>query len=266
MKQRVISAAVALAIVIPLLILRGIPLAIGIGIVSILGLKEIFDLKKSHGTVPVIVELICTVALLFLIFGNFDAYTLAFGISYQAVAIVILGLLIPTIFYAKSGKYNTQDAFYLIGATLLLGIFFQSLFLIANENIWEFVYLFLITAFTDMFAYFIGKLIGRHKNAEAISPHKTWEGSIGGTLVGTFVASVFYLNVVSPSANIMLVVAITLILSILGQLGDLLFSKIKRENEIKDFSNIMPGHGGILDRLDSLCFVILAYLILFRMI
>lgn len=266
MKQRVISAAVALAIVIPLLILRGIPLAIGIGVVSLLGLKEIFDLKKSHKTIPIVVELICTISLLFLIFGNFDAYTLAFGISYQAVAILMLGLLIPTIFYAKNEKYNTHDAFYLIGSTLLLGVFFQALFLITNENIWEFVYLFMITSFTDMFAYFIGKLIGQHKNAEAISPNKTWEGSIGGTLVGTFVASVFYLNVVSPNANMLLVIGITLVLSIIGQLGDLLFSKIKRENEIKDFSNIMPGHGGILDRLDSLCFVILAYLILFRMI
>jgi phosphatidate cytidylyltransferase len=62
------------------------------------------------------------------------------------------------------------------------------------------------------------------------------------------------------------VIIITLILSIVGQFGDLLFSKIKRENEIKDFSNIMPGHGGILDRLDSLMFVILAYIILFSVI
>lgn len=266
MKQRVISAAVALAIVIPLLILRGIPFAIGVGIVSILALKEILDLKTSHQALPNIIKFIATLCVLTLVYVTYDAHSIIFGISYEAVAFTLLALLLPTIFYAKTNRYTTQDAIYMIGATLFVGVFFNTLILIVNKNIWEFIYLFLITSFTDMFAYFIGKLIGKHKNVPDISPNKTWEGSIGGTIVATIVSTIFYMNMIGPHTNILKVVFVTLVLSVIGQLGDLLFSKIKRENGIKDFSNIMPGHGGILDRLDSLSFVVLAYILLLRLI
>ena len=90
-----------------------------------------------------------------------------------------------------------------------------------------------------------------------ISPNKTWEGSIGGLLAGSLISLIFY-NFLISSIDIKLVI-ITIILSIVGQIGDLIMSKIKRENGIKDFSNILPGHGGILDRLDSSIFVVLAY-------
>ena len=90
-----------------------------------------------------------------------------------------------------------------------------------------------------------------------ISPNKTWEGSIGGLLAGSIISLIFY-NFLISSIDIKLVI-ITIILSIVGQIGDLIMSKIKRENGIKDFSNILPGHGGILDRLDSSIFVVLAY-------
>ena len=90
-----------------------------------------------------------------------------------------------------------------------------------------------------------------------ISPNKTWEGSIGGLLAGSVISLIFY-NFLISSIDIKLVI-ITIILSIVGQIGDLIMSKIKRENGIKDFSNILPGHGGILDRLDSSIFVVLAY-------
>ena len=71
---------------------------------------------------------------------------------------------------------------------------------------------------------------------------------------------------VDPGANILTVIFMTLILSIIGQLGDLVFSKIKRYFNIKDFSNIMPGHGGILDRIDSITMVVLAYQIIINII
>ena len=83
------------------------------------------------------------------------------------------------------------------------------------------------------------------------------QGSIGGLLAGSVISLIFY-NFLISSIDIKLVI-ITIILSIVGQIGDLIMSKIKRENGIKDFSNILPGHGGILDRLDSSIFVVLAY-------
>ena len=121
------------------------------------------------------------------------------------------------------------------------------------------VYLLIITIITDSYAYFIGRLIGKNKLLEVISPNKTLEGTIGGSLVGTFVGVMYYITFVSNTVNIFKLIIISLFLSIVGQLGDLFFSAIKRKYNIKDFSNIMPGHGGILDRLDSIIFVMLAF-------
>ena len=112
----------------------------------------------------------------------------------------------------------------------------------------------------DIFAYFIGSKFGKNKMCVSISPNKTWEGSIGGLVLGTSSGLIFYKLLIG---NITIkVVLITLILSIIGQIGDLIMSRIKRENDIKDYSNIMPGHGGILDRLDSSIFVFITYIFL----
>ena len=121
------------------------------------------------------------------------------------------------------------------------------------------IYLLLITTMTDIFAYVTGMLIGKHKLLEVISPNKTWEGTIGGTIMGVFVSAMFYHTVIDPEFSKVYLLLISLFLSILGQYGDLVFSAIKRYFGKKDFSNIMPGHGGVLDRLDSLIFVLLGF-------
>ena len=117
----------------------------------------------------------------------------------------------------------------------------------------------MVTIFTDTFAYLIGRLIGSHKLLEEISPNKTWEGMIAGTLMGTFISLMFYITTINNSISIISITAVSLFLSILGQFGDLVFSAIKRYYGKKDFSNIMPGHGGILDRLDSILFVVFGF-------
>jgi phosphatidate cytidylyltransferase len=111
-------------------------------------------------------------------------------------------------------------------------------------------YLFTITALNDIAQFIAGKLLGRHKIAPIISPNKTWQGLAGG-LVATQLASQVigrYLALGSPLALLLLAV----LLSLGGFLGDLLFSAAKRHMAIKDFSQLIPGHGGILDRIDSL--------------
>ena len=84
--------------------------------------------------------------------------------------------------------------------------------------------------------------------------------------MGTLLPVYLYVTVIDPNINILLITVITIFLSILGQLGDLVFSAIKRYYGIKDFSNIMPGHGGVLDRLDSIIFVMLGYMMMFTLL
>ena len=264
MKKRIISAIVALILIVPLIILGGKPFSIGVGVLSILGLKEFIDLKKHHKKIPELMIFISYICLLLLVFSEFDGYSIAFGLTYRGIAITLLSLLIPSVLY-KDERYTSRDAIYLASCILFLGVVCNSLILIRVLDIWYLVYLVLITTMTDMFAMLLGKVFGKHKLIPHVSPNKTVEGSVLGTIVATVVATVFYVFMIS-NENILKVIVVTVFLSIIGQFGDLLFSKIKRENDIKDFSNIMPGHGGILDRLDSLMFVILAYIIMFSWI
>ena len=149
----------------------------------------------------------------------------------------------------------------MIGATLFIGISFTLIIAIRNYNLEYIIYIFLIATITDTYALLTGRKIGKHKLAESISPNKTIEGAIGGSIMGTIVASIYFLEFIDPTASIFAVASMTLILTIIGQIGDLVFSAIKRYYNTKDFSNLIPGHGGILDRLDSIIFIVLAFLL-----
>lgn len=266
MKKRIMSAAILIAIFVPLLMIGSWPFAIAIGVVSILAYKEVIDLKKKEKDLPSIIKILGMISLLLIIYFNKNDYFFNIGLSYKIIDIVLLLFLLPSVFYGKNNNYTTKDAFYLIGWTLLLGIFFNAIILIVNYNKLYLIYLLLITVLNDTFALIFGKLIGKNKLIPSISPNKTWEGTICGAILGTFIASVFYLNIINPNIALIKIVSITLMLSIIGQLGDLVFSKIKREEKVKDFSKIIPGHGGVLDRLDSLIFVVIAYLLIFTII
>lgn len=110
---------------------------------------------------------------------------------------------------------------------------------------------------TDTFAYFTGILIGKHKFSK-ISPKKSIEGCIGGT-IGSVVIMLIYTYILNNTLGIgysyIYILGVGIILSLIGQIGDFAASSIKRFVEIKDFSNLMPGHGGMLDRIDSLIFL-----------
>lgn len=149
-------------------------------------------------------------------------------------------------------------------AVTFLGIFYIVIFLMYIPVIYEnlqngkiLIWFLFITAWgTDIFAYLVGKKFGKHHFTQ-ISPNKTIEGCIGG-IVGAVILSVIY-NVICQYVfhieyNYIYVILITIILSILSQIGDLAASAIKRYNDIKDFSNLIPGHGGMLDRIDSIIF------------
>ena len=122
MKVRVISAIVALAIFIPLILIGGYPFAGAMGLVSILAYKEILDLKKSHKKIPNAVKVLGLLALLYLVLGNYEQDI----IEYTHVLLPLVFLLIPTVFY-KNNKYETKDALYLLGSIYLIGMLFNLL-------------------------------------------------------------------------------------------------------------------------------------------
>ena len=121
---------------------------------------------------------------------------------------------------------------------------------------------------TDIFAYFTGKAIGKHKFSK-ISPKKSIEGCIGGT-IGAVVAIVIYTYLINTylgmNVSYIYIIGCSIILSLVGQIGDFAASSIKRFVDIKDYSNLIPGHGGMLDRIDSLIFLAPFAYALFMMI
>ena len=265
MKTRIISAIVALAIFIPILLMGGLFFNIAVVVLAVLGLKEFLDVKKSKKEMPFFIQFISYIFLGLIIFLNSTSNYLL-SVDLRLIAGVFITFLIPTILYHDRSIYSINDAFYLIGSIFFLGISFSLFIFLRNEGLDLLIYLLLISIFTDTFAYFTGFLIGQNKLLVDISPKKTVEGMIGGTILGVFVASTFYCTVIDNTLPLYIVIFMTLFLSIMGQFGDLVFSAIKRYYNKKDFSNIMPGHGGILDRLDSIIFVALGFMFFISLI
>lgn len=263
MLKRILSAIFLIVVLVPIVLAGGKVFSLAVGILSLLGFKEILDLKKSHTKYPSVLVLISMILLLFLIFYELELHP--FGISYTVIAILCIIYLLPTLLEFKNEKYETKDAFYILGFLLFLGISFHAVIVYRNRDLNLFLYLILISILTDTFALFIGKFLGKRKIAPTISPNKTIAGSVGGTLFGTIIPSIFYYFMVSKK-EWYIILLVTILLSVASQLGDLFFSKIKRENGVKDFSNLIPEHGGVLDRFDSLIFVVLAFLIIERFI
>ncbi len=264
MKKRIISAIVMLAIVIPLIIVGGVPYSLAVGLIGCFAFKELIDLRRDKlNEYPSLMKYVGLISILILIYSNFEKYGILFGISYKVLCAIILLICIPVILYKE--KYKVNDAFHLLADVLFLGIGFNLLISIYNYGIKYFILLILITILTDTFALFGGKLVGKHKFTK-ISPNKTIEGCVIGSLVSTFVCTMYYVNIIGKVDNLFVVILTILFLSIIGQCGDLFFSAIKRENNKKDFSKLIPGHGGILDRLDSIIFVMFAFILIMNFI
>ncbi len=259
MKTRIISAIVLVLIVLPLYLTGGVPYSIGVFLLGMLGLKEYLDMKESEKDLPIFIKLICYLCIPLIILNVEVTQNSILSLDFRIITGLFLILLLPMVIYHEKEIYSISDACYVTTGVLFIGLSMSFLITYYNMNRAILLYLLCITVFTDTFALFTGKLIGKNKLLEAISPNKTWEGFFGGTILGTFVAVMFYKTVINPDVIISNLIFITIFLSIIGQLGDLFFSAIKRHYSKKDFSNLIPGHGGILDRLDSIIFVMLAF-------
>lgn len=266
MKQRVISAAVALIIFIPIFIIGGISFNLVFYALTLLGLREFMKIREKYKKFPDFIRLISYLMITLLYFESTLNTGLDFNIDYRIICGLFLVLLLPVVLYHDENLYNVKDAFYLLGGVFFLGFSMSLFYIYRNYSLELILFLFLITIITDSYAYFVGRLIGKNKLLEVISPNKTWEGTIGGSLVGTFVCTAFYTTVINPNISIFTISIIVLFLSLVGQFGDLFFSAIKRTYKVKDFSNIMPGHGGVLDRFDSIIFVMLAFMFFLKLL
>ena len=198
--------------------------------------------------------------------------TLSFAL--MALPTIVL-FVVATFRAAQTGKVlGRYQAWHGLLCIFYLGVLFSSFVLLrslpgpltvlsfpqTDRGAWLMLFVALCVWATDTFAYFVGRSLGKRKLAPTLSPNKTVEGSVGGLLGAMSVgASVGPLVHLSPWHGL----AIGMIAGIIGQIGDLYESALKRELSLKDFGRVMPGHGGILDRFDSLLFVApLAYLYL----
>lgn len=190
---------------------------------------------------------ITAVVLLSLIIMVSDFKNLRFE---QVVCSLFSALLIPA---ALSSVVLFRDAY----------ITFPNIFKNSTDGIFLIIFAFFCCWMTDIFALFTGKALGKHKLSPNISPNKTVEGAIGGVL-GNIILSVLLWLVfktkfnLSAYINVIWVIASALALSVISMFGDLAASSIKRHHGIKDFGNLLPGHGGIMDRFDSSLFVFAA--------
>lgn len=266
MKQRIFSAAILILLFIPFILVGGTLYAIFMTLLAIMGLYELIHVREKKKKFPFLIKVIAYLMTIFFCLSNYQSNVLTYTLDYRVMSFLIFALLLPMIFINDNKKYNLNDALFIIGSLLFIGLSFNLLILVRNYDLNYTIYLFLITTMTDTFAYLTGRYIGRNKLAEKISPKKTIEGLIGGVVMGTFVASMFYYYVISSSVSLFNLIGVTLLLSFVGQLGDLVFSFIKRYYDQKDFSNLIPGHGGVLDRLDSMIFVVLAFVLFLSMI
>lgn len=262
MKQRITTALILSIISIPILFKGGILFNLFVIAIGIAGLREMLGIKDNKEQLPLSMKVITFGSFIYLVTNMSNSNDFSFLLDYRTIALIIMLLLLPIIVYNDSRVYNINNAFFLIGIVFFLGLSFNLVIMFRANNLMTVLYLLIITIATDTFGLVGGKLVGKHKLIENVSPKKTWEGLIVGTLLGTLFGSVFYYITINDSINVIYIIIGTLMLSIIGQLGDLIFSTIKRLYGKKDFSNILPGHGGILDRLDSFIFVVLGYVLL----
>lgn len=246
---RIISALVGLILFFIVMFSEKAVLSIVVLLVTSIALFEVYRAYHFH-KIKILLLLGMLVALVFS-FGNEFNGTAIMGFAFGFMLLMVLFLL------ARHESFQTKDIGTYVFITLVITFSFSNIvYLKRSENGQFYVWLpFIIAWCTDSAAYFAGRFLGRHKLCEKISPKKTIEGAVGGIL-GSIAALMIYKAVLwygfGMDANLWLLIIMGIVGSVTSQMGDLFASIIKRENNIKDFGHIMPGHGGIMDRFDSL--------------
>ncbi len=245
LKVRVTSGVIGTILMI-LVVKMGNPiLSIAVALFSLIGMKELFNAFENKGLKPLRVSAY-TIVVLSYAFGMMTK--LPNNNLHMQLFITIISMYFLIMLLTK--KYKVED----VGVTMLSLFYIPFLFsYLARLGGSIYIWLIFLVAFgTDTFAYFAGNLFGKHKLCPEISPNKTVEGFVGG-IVGSVLLTMIYCYLVGVT-NIMLYIPMAIIASMISQSGDLVASVIKRYTGIKDYGKLIPGHGGILDRFDSVIF------------
>lgn len=254
MKQRIITALVAIVLFAPFIAIGGWAFTISIYLIATIGLFELLRMREiSMFSIP---GLISWLMLAIILTPKSLEISLFESIGYTKIELAFATILILLIYTVLVKNRMTFDhVSFLVMGVLYVGIGFYYLIETRLFGIEYILFAFTVIWMTDTGAYFIGKQFGKRKLWPEISPNKTIAGFIGG--IGSAILFACIFQAIYPIASSYTVlVFVTIFASIIGQLGDLVESAMKRHYNIKDSGNILPGHGGILDRFDSLLFVI----------
>ena len=252
MKQRLISAFFGVILLFAVMLANRFVFDIAVVIISSMAIYEVISALNlnEHKTMTVISLLMPLVVGITSVLEKEYIFSVAF---------FFIGLYLLTMLFSRK-RYSFNDVAKFATISLMITLSFVHLTFVRQMNngvICVFV-IFIGSWITDSFAYFTGLAFGKHKLAPCVSPKKTIEGAIGGIVGVTVVITAYTVicaNIMNMSANIIIAVVTGILCGVLSQLGDLCASVIKRENNVKDFGHIMPGHGGVMDRFDSFLFV-----------
>ncbi|MBU0278284.1 MULTISPECIES: phosphatidate cytidylyltransferase [unclassified Gemella] len=243
MKTRIQTAVVALILFVPFLVLGGNYFLFASLVLSFLSVYEI--VKITFGKINIGVFILSSLFVLGFFFKKY------FSNEILTLSLLIIIFLLFLNIIISNHKIKLVDIANVFFLSFYITLGFYSLNAIREISLSLLFYLLLTIWVTDSGAYFGGMRFGKRKLSSNISPNKSIEGSIIGSLLSIIVAIIFYLTT-DIFSNILIAISVTIIISLIGQIGDLVESAYKREYNVKDSSNILPGHGGIFDRFDSL--------------
>lgn len=246
MLKRILSAVLLIPLLLVIVYYKGIILYLSVMVVSVMGLNEFYKAMNYKNIKPISwVGYILTVLILSALYfsNSIDNY----------LSILVFTVLFLSIIQLPNRKYNILDASVTLYGVIYIGLMLGHIILISQQENGVAIWLIFIIAWaTDTFAYFSGYFLGRNKLCPNISPKKTVEGAIGGILGSVICCGLFSYFLLKDYTIIILILGA--VGSVISQIGDLTASIIKRYTGIKDYGNLIPGHGGILDRFDSILF------------
>jgi phosphatidate cytidylyltransferase len=255
--QRVLSAAVFIPVLIASIWFGNPWFSIVVAIAALLGVVEFYAMVARKGWRPL--TFLGTLWTLFFIFNayyaqSYDSETTHILVTSALVASVVILSLLWMLLLRPTGERALISWASSLAGVFYLGWLLSYWVLIMGSYGREWVLLALFSTFAvDTTAYFVGLAWGRHKLAPTVSPGKTWEGAFGG-LAGALVASIALALILDIDISYAEMILIGFLIAVFAQLGDLVESKLKRSMGVKEAGNLIPGHGGILDRLDSIVF------------